>query len=398
MKDLIMFRSVYLALLVAVALSLGTQSKADAQTTAKQYLEEALKQMAEQDSFSVQIGQEVSIETEGGTQKVTLQAKALLSGDQNLFFDLENENFKMQVFSDEDSQFVHDVTGNFYLELSPRAPRPTLFHQFINAKLGVGLRWISLYLEGDAELLTDVETWMEASEAPDENGNRHLQYEEEAYKVDLWLASDAPWKLHKYRLALKMDEGSVVFDTVLSDWNQAPSVDAATFRFSPPKDALTYAEYRRKKSDGSLMVGRDAPAVELALVDGGNFRLADHKGKDIVLLDFWATWCGPCRMSMPVLDKVAKAFANRGVKVITVNSSDDPEAIKAFREQMDISLPVVLDVSGKVSNAYNVEKIPHMVVINKAGKVQKVHLGADPSLEVSLTEELNAMLSEAAPK
>ena len=72
------------------------------------------------------------------------------------------------------------------------------------------------------------------------------------------------------------------------------------------------------------MIGKPAPEFTLPLLDGGIFELAAHRGKEIVLLDFWATWCGPCRAAMPVLVDVAKEYADKGVRYYAIDLREEP--------------------------------------------------------------------------
>src|ERR1700691_4448195 len=77
----------------------------------------------------------------------------------------------------------------------------------------------------------------------------------------------------------------------------------------------------------SALVGQPAPAIDLEALSGGHFRLADHLGKDVVMLDVWATWCGPCRMELPILLQVAKEYRSKGVALYGINQREDKKTI-----------------------------------------------------------------------
>src|SRR5690349_4238380 len=79
--------------------------------------------------------------------------------------------------------------------------------------------------------------------------------------------------------------------------------------------------------------GKPAPAFSLDLLKGGKATLADHKNKNVVILDFWATWCGPCVQAMPIVSEVAKSFADKGVVLYAVNEQEEADAVKAFLEK-----------------------------------------------------------------
>ncbi|MGI8905803.1 MAG: redoxin domain-containing protein [Candidatus Sumerlaeaceae bacterium] len=132
-----------------------------------------------------------------------------------------------------------------------------------------------------------------------------------------------------------------------------------------------------------------APDVELPLLNGGTIRLSDLRGKKAVVLDFWATWCGPCKQAMPAVAEVAQAWRGRGVEFYAVNMAEDSGTVQAFAKQQGLSIPVALD-SGRAAQAFGVSGIPHLVVIGRDGTIRSVHTGATPDLKQTLTQELQS--------
>jgi thiol-disulfide isomerase/thioredoxin len=124
----------------------------------------------------------------------------------------------------------------------------------------------------------------------------------------------------------------------------------------------------------SPLVGQAAYAFNLDLLDGKKFQLADRKGH-VVVLDFWATWCGPCMQSMPLVDGVVREFADKGVELIAVNMEEQPEQIKAMLERHKLKVAVALDRDGVVAAKYAVTAIPQTVIIDKEGKVARLFVG-----------------------
>ena len=141
------------------------------------------------------------------------------------------------------------------------------------------------------------------------------------------------------------------------------------------------------------LVGQSAPAFTLALLEGGELHLAAHKGKDIVILDFWATWCVPCVRAMPILVEVAEAYEGRGVVFYAVDQREGPETIRAFLKRTGLSVRVPLDQEGKVGDMYGVQGIPQTVLIGKDGTVQAVHVGFIPGMKQMLRDELDTLLA-----
>jgi thiol-disulfide isomerase/thioredoxin len=138
-------------------------------------------------------------------------------------------------------------------------------------------------------------------------------------------------------------------------------------------------------------VGSTAPSVQLPQLAGGEFNLADHAGKNVVMLDFWATWCGPCVAELPLLVDVAGEYQSKGVVLCAVNVREDPNDIRKFLSQQRLAVNVGLD-SGEVAGQYGVEGIPCLVLIDRDGIVQSVHVGYDPNIKNVLRKELNTLL------
>lgn len=140
--------------------------------------------------------------------------------------------------------------------------------------------------------------------------------------------------------------------------------------------------------------GKQAPEIALDQLDGGKFKLSDLKGK-VVIVDFWATWCGPCVAAMPVLLKVAKEYEAKGVVLVGANQGEDKETVQKFIDAKKWELDVAMDPDGKSGAAYMVTGIPQTVIIGRDGMVKKVHIGFRPDLEALLKGELDKILKDA---
>jgi thiol-disulfide isomerase/thioredoxin len=142
----------------------------------------------------------------------------------------------------------------------------------------------------------------------------------------------------------------------------------------------------------SPLVGTPAPNVASKMLDGSPFNLQDRYAENILMVDFWATWCGPCVVELPILMRIAEHYADRGVTLYGINQGEDVETIQNFLDEQKWNLNVVLDQDGAAGNAFAVEGIPQLVIIDKEGTVQSVHIGYRPNIEDVLREELDALL------
>jgi peroxiredoxin len=143
------------------------------------------------------------------------------------------------------------------------------------------------------------------------------------------------------------------------------------------------------------LVGKDAPDFTLTTLDGKTVKLSEQKGS-VVLLDFWATWCGPCVKALPHVQKLSadKDRAEKGLKVWAVNAREKNPTIQKFIDDNKYTFGVPLDTSGEVMKSYNVSGIPTTVVVGKDGKVAKTFVGySDANLK-----QLDAAIDEALKK
>lgn len=146
----------------------------------------------------------------------------------------------------------------------------------------------------------------------------------------------------------------------------------------------------------SNLVGTQAPNVRLKMLQGGkDFRVADHLGK-VVVLDFWATWCGPCLQVMPLVEQVVSQFPEDQVKLISVNLEEGPELIRTVLERRGVEVPVALDRDGVAAIKYEATSIPQTVVIGPDGMIQRVFVGVTRDLDQHLHQAITELVDPAA--
>jgi peroxiredoxin len=188
-------------------------------------------------------------------------------------------------------------------------------------------------------------------------------------------------------------EMSIVF----SDWNFAPKFTDADFAFTPPSGAQKVEELfgRRggqEERPPNPLLGRTAPPFKTVDLQKQEVDLGNDLGKHVVILDFWATWCGPCCEALPIINDVATKYKDRGVVFYAVNLRDEADTITEFLKSKKLDVPVVLDADGTIGDLYRAEAIPQTVLIGKEGKVQVVHVGLTEGLADELSKQLDDLL------
>lgn len=140
---------------------------------------------------------------------------------------------------------------------------------------------------------------------------------------------------------------------------------------------------------------RPAPDFNLPVVSASGsagpdrMRLGDLRGR-VVLLDFWATWCGPCQQTTPVLTRLAHRYASRGLIVVGVNTDEQgPEAVPAFSRRFGLDYPVVYD-DGSVSAQYGIRGLPTLLLVDRTGTIRAQRVGAES--EAALAREIERLL------
>ena len=149
--------------------------------------------------------------------------------------------------------------------------------------------------------------------------------------------------------------------------------------------------------ESSPTLAKEAPAFKLPLLAGGDFDLKAEQGK-IVVLDFWATWCGPCIKSIPGLIEAISAFPAERVKLIGVNQGEPADAVKKFLEAREWKLTVAMDSAQKVAQQYGVNGIPHTVIVGPDGKVAWVKTGFSAEGPAEAAEAIKKLLEAPAPE
>ena len=151
-----------------------------------------------------------------------------------------------------------------------------------------------------------------------------------------------------------------------------------------------YGDYKE------LSEGDRAPWFAAELADGGTFEMADLQGK-VILINFWATWCGPCVGEMPAFESLYADYAdNPDVAIVAVDVEEKKKTVDYFAEVNGYTFPIAYDEQGKIGNRYPTSGIPYTVIVGKDGYIRTIHLGArdaDTQYEI-YKADIEAALSE----
>ncbi len=143
----------------------------------------------------------------------------------------------------------------------------------------------------------------------------------------------------------------------------------------------------------SALDGRQAPDFALKSLAGENMRLSEYRG-EVVMINFWATWCGPCRQEMPLLDELYSRYERVGFRLLGVNIDDDPRRATEMARDLGISFPVLFDDRKEVSRLYQVEAMPVTVILDREGVVRYTHYGYKPGYEEYYLDQVRTLLRE----
>ncbi len=143
----------------------------------------------------------------------------------------------------------------------------------------------------------------------------------------------------------------------------------------------------------AVQVNDPAPDFTLPSLDGGNLRLQEYRGQ-VVLVNFWASWCGPCRQEMPLLERMHQRYQDAGFAVLGVNVEGEERPARTLAQQTGVTFPILIDVGQQVSERYDLGAMPSSVVVDRDGKVRYVHLGYKPGDEAKYLEVIQRLIRE----
>ncbi len=157
--------------------------------------------------------------------------------------------------------------------------------------------------------------------------------------------------------------------------------------------ASTEAKGDLSADDTSPDEGHLAPDFMLKTLDGKTARLSELRGKKVVLINFWATWCPPCRLEMPTMQKIYTEYKGKGFEIFAINIEPDAnEEIREFIKELRLTFPVLLDPDMKVTRRYRLFGLPVSLLIDRQGKIRAKEIGYHDWTDKASRQQVESLL------
>jgi peroxiredoxin len=176
-------------------------------------------------------------------------------------------------------------------------------------------------------------------------------------------------------------------------WNLAGNTRKEIMKIRNFLAGVVFSVFAASSLASSGLAGQPAPDFALKSSSGQNMRLSEYRG-DVVMINFWATWCGPCRQEMPLLDELYSRYERVGFNLLGVNIDDDSNRAMEMINELGVSFPVLFDATKEVSRLYQVDAMPVTVIVDREGNVRHVHQGYKPGYEQKYLDQVRALLRE----
>lgn len=198
-----------------------------------------------------------------------------------------------------------------------------------------------------------------------------------------------------------LGDAKIEYIVTFTDWNVTPKFTDADFAFTPPAGVEKVESLTQGMPPGMggeeaaphRLLGKAAPPFDTVDPNATAVALQNHLGKSVIMLDFWATWCGPCIRAMPEISGVAKKYADQGLVFYAVNVGEDADTVKEFLKAKEFDVPVAMDPASDISRLYGVTGIPQTVLVGKDGKVHVVHVGFGGNMAAELSKQVEDLLA-----
>lgn len=241
----------------------------------------------------------------------------------------------------------------------------------------------------------------------------HLEFSQSDFSWELWVESGPAPYIRKLRsdmsafMKQNMQQGGMVSrqeDVIMvmvagyKDWAVNEDMPDEKFSLDIPASAqktdslFSNPQAQAAQQEQPSLIDKPAPDFKLSSLSGDEIILSSYMGEKVIILDFWASWCGPCRKALPVVAELAEEYKDQDVMLIAVNQAEEKHVIINFLQENNLDITVVLDSDRSVAEKYQVSGIPQTVIIDYEGKIKAVHVGYTPDIKASLKEDIRKIL------
>lgn len=360
------------------------------------------------ESLTADIEQEMQMKMNGQEQTLLLERSVAVRRPNNLALYSTGDMPMLDIYQDEESLVMSFPPLSKYSQNAPLESFDQLHtYPMLSGPTIMNSMILSLIADNPYEALMDGVTAEQFAGREDLDGAsvNHLRFGQDEFDWDAWIKAEGDPLLLRVRVDMSKSlrhiaqgenaDSQMTMTETFHNWSINEPVDEDVFAFSPPpgfEKVDDLFDEMMPPDESSPLLGESAPPIELDLLDGGTFRLIEHAGKDIVMVDFWATWCGPCVQEIPLLVEIAEEYASKGVVLIAVNQREKPDTIREFLATEQLKMTVALDSRGEVGDAYQVQGLPTLALVDKEGVIQSVHVGYDPGIKKTLRREIDRLL------
>jgi peroxiredoxin len=391
--------------IACLAAARAEEAKPEINATADSRMQAMSKYVGGLKRFSVDVDHTIEIPSEDAeTQRRSDQRHVIIDRPNRFAVTaLEGGDSEGTVIGDGKQLFAYWPSGQRYL----LGDAPQSFNEILQEEaaqlLGSG-RTVLQYATGDwykQAIASATKITLLEPEQVDGVACDRIEVSQQRVKIVLWIEQGdhaLPRKMEAIRQVEETDAEAKLPKQLVTytNWDLEPEITDETFVIDVPEDAEHVDSLREEEPNDESphsLLGAKSPDCELKLLEGGSQKLSDLKDKKVVVLDFWALWCGPCVAALPTVDQLAAKFADRDVAFFAVNLGDDEDEIREFLEKEKLKLPVAVDPESELGKLFGADSIPMTIIIDKQGVVQVVSIGYEDDLEQKLTEKIEAVLA-----
>ncbi|GAB1269628.1 TlpA disulfide reductase family protein [Aurantivibrio infirmus] len=157
--------------------------------------------------------------------------------------------------------------------------------------------------------------------------------------------------------------------------------------------ALIMSSFAITSANAATKLEGVAPDFTLPSNKNENIRLAEQRG-EVIMINFWASWCGPCRQEMPILDELYSKYSRAGFKILGVNVDANVDDANKALKKIPVTFPVLFDTENKISELYDVSAMPTTIMIDRDGKMRYLHKGYKPGYEEDYRKQIQELIRE----